>query len=344
MDKLNNIDFAAFVRRMVGQPYWYGTVLYRCTDSLLARKSKQYPGHYTSSRMACYRDDIAHKRVAADCVGGMKGYAWTGGGQGVLESIGTGSAYASVYQANGCPDKSANGMFEYARKSGCAWGTIDTLPEVPGIAVRYDGHVGYYLGGGEVGEWRGFAYGCVITKLKGRKWTHWYQIPFLDYGAAGFDAPSAGREYALGERLLKRGMSGEDVQRLQELLSEMEFSPGAADGVFGAQTEAAVKALQKYGGLTVDGIYGPKTHAELMALIAEAADEEDDTPAEIGHIRVSAAGRWNIRKGPGTDYGILTVVSQGTALAHISTAANGWLCVETAGGPGWISPKALEVG
>ena len=78
MDKLNNIDFAAFVRRMVGQPYWYGTVLYRCTDSLLARKSKQYPSHYTSSRMARYRDDIAHKRVAADCVGGMKGYARRG--------------------------------------------------------------------------------------------------------------------------------------------------------------------------------------------------------------------------------------------------------------------------
>ena len=74
MDKLNNIDFAAFVRKMVRQPYWYGTVLYRCTDSLLARKSKQYPGHYTSSRMARYRDDIAHQRVAADCVGDVRQY------------------------------------------------------------------------------------------------------------------------------------------------------------------------------------------------------------------------------------------------------------------------------
>ena len=94
----------------------------------------------------------------------------------------------------------------------------------------------------------------------------------------------------------------------------------------------------------MDGIYGPKTHAELMALIAEAADEEDDTPAEVGRIRVSAPGRWNIRKGPGTGYGIITVVGQGAELRHISTAANGWACVETAGGPGWISPKALEVG
>ena len=143
---------------------------------------------------------------------------------------------------------------------------------------------------------------------------------------------------------LKVGSRGDSVRTLQSKLKRWGYYSGSVDGIFGAQTEAAVKALQKYGELTVDGIYGPKTHAELMALVAEAADEEDDTPAEVGRIRVSAAGRWNIRKGPGTGYGILTVVSQGTELAHISTAANGWLCVETAGGPGWISPKALEVG
>ena len=146
----------------------------------------------------------------------------------------------------------------------------------------------------------------------------------MDYGAARFDTPSAGREYALGERLLKRGMSGDDVKRLQELLSEMEFSPGAADGVFGAQTEAAVKALQKYGELTVDGVYGPKTHAELMALIAEAADEEDDTPAEIGRIRVAAACRWNIRKGPRTGSGIIPVVGEGPNICATSRS-NGFL-------------------
>ena len=33
--------------------------------------------------------DIAKKKVCADCVGGCKGYAWTNGGVGVLESIGT---------------------------------------------------------------------------------------------------------------------------------------------------------------------------------------------------------------------------------------------------------------
>ena len=68
----------------------------------------QYPAHYGASRTARYLQDIAAKKVAADCIGAAKGYAWTGGGSGVLESIGTGKTFANHYGANGCPDKSAN--------------------------------------------------------------------------------------------------------------------------------------------------------------------------------------------------------------------------------------------
>ena len=179
-----NEHFVAFCEKMVGQPYWYGTVAYKCTENLRARKAKQYPAHYGSSRTARYRDDIAKKKVCADCVGLIKGYQWTNGGQGVIESIGTDRTFSSKYGGHGCPDKSANGMFSYAKSKGCAWGTMDTLPEVPGIALRFDGHVGVYIGGGYAVEERGFNYGCVKTKASSRKWTHWYQLPFVDYGDA----------------------------------------------------------------------------------------------------------------------------------------------------------------
>ena len=145
---LTNEHFAAFCQSMVGQPYWYGTCVYKCTESLRSRKAAQYPSHYGSSRTSRYRDDISKKKVCADCVGLIKGYCWTGGGKGVIESIGTDSTYASSYGANDCPDKSANSMFTYAKNKGCAWGTMDSLPEVPGIALRSDGHVGVYIGGG----------------------------------------------------------------------------------------------------------------------------------------------------------------------------------------------------
>ena len=150
---------------------------------------KQYPAHYTSGRMKRYKDDIAKKKICADCVGGCKGYAWTNGGVGVLESIGTSKTFSSKYGAHGCPDKSANGMFSYAKSKGCAWGDISTLPEMPGIALRFDGHVGYYVGNGYAVEWRGFNYGCVRTRVKDRPWTHWYKLPFIDY-SAGVVTPS----------------------------------------------------------------------------------------------------------------------------------------------------------
>ncbi len=38
----------------------------------------------------------------------------------------------------------ANGMFENAKVKG----TIDTIPEVPGLAVWSDGHIGIYIGNG----------------------------------------------------------------------------------------------------------------------------------------------------------------------------------------------------
>ena len=58
---------------MLGQSYWYGTVVYKCTESLRARKANQYPSHYGSSRTSRYRQDIANQKVCADCVGAGEG-------------------------------------------------------------------------------------------------------------------------------------------------------------------------------------------------------------------------------------------------------------------------------
>ena len=113
-----NEHFADWCQKMVGQPYWYGTCVYKATNSLLSRKSNQYPSSYASSRMSRYKQDIANKAVVSDCIGGCKGYAWTNGGQGVLEAIGTDKSITSKYGSNGCPDKGANSMFTWAKSKG----------------------------------------------------------------------------------------------------------------------------------------------------------------------------------------------------------------------------------
>ncbi len=262
--------------------------VYKCTKNLLDRKAKQYPSHYSSSRMARYKDDIAKKKVAADCIGGAKGYAWSGGGKGVLEAIGTDKTFSSKYSANGCPDQGANSMFAYAKSKGMDWGSISTLPNIVGLALHKDGHVGYTVGDGYAVEWRGFSYGCVKTRIAGRGWTHWYKLPFIDYDGENSVTLPAGNptdipvNNALGNRLLKRGMKGSDVKVMQELLLQLGYAlpKYGADSDFGAETEKAVKAFQKDAGLEEDGKYGDKTHAALMAAVADDDEGEADAPGE----------------------------------------------------------------
>ena len=86
----------------------------------------------------------------------------------------------------------------------------------------------------------------------------------------------------LGDRTLRKGDEGEDVRELQELLVVLGFKL-EADGKFGPVTEAAVKALQLECRLTVDGIYGAKTHEALFDALEEPVDpeESEDDPADV---------------------------------------------------------------
>lgn len=68
---------------------------------------------------------------------------------------------------------------------------------------------------------------------------------------------------------IKRGMSGSGVKVLQERLAQMGYDIGesGADGIFGKNTEAALKKFQKDLGLVVDGIYGDASHNSLLNVL-----------------------------------------------------------------------------
>lgn len=180
-------QLVSFCQKMVGMPYWYGTCVYQCTQSLLSKKAKQYPNHYYDSRMKKYQQNIADRKVCMDCIGLIKGFFWTNGGEGVLEYTQGGEAYKSKYGGNNCPDKGAKGMRGYIRQKGCKNGNIDTLPEVPGVLVFTPTHVGVYIGGGYVIEAKGFSYGVVKTELAKRPWKYWGYLPdtMLEYDTEG---------------------------------------------------------------------------------------------------------------------------------------------------------------
>ncbi|HWM01552.1 MAG TPA: N-acetylmuramoyl-L-alanine amidase [Actinophytocola sp.] len=80
--------------------------------------------------------------------------------------------------------------------------------------------------------------------------------------------------YQLGARplayLVSAPVSGDDVLTLQDRLLELGYDAGRPNGVFGAQTEAALRNFQRDYGLNVDGICGPETLRALRQLSPRA--------------------------------------------------------------------------
>ncbi|MEG4145534.1 N-acetylmuramoyl-L-alanine amidase [Microcoleus sp. Pol12B5] len=62
---------------------------------------------------------------------------------------------------------------------------------------------------------------------------------------------------------LRLGSTGSAVIKLQQRLRDRRFNPGAVDGLFGENTEVAVKAFQRSVGLEDDGIFGINTRTKL---------------------------------------------------------------------------------
>lgn len=287
-------EFVAFVLSMVGMPYWYGTCVYICSSSLLKSKSKQYPSHYGSSRTATYEKAIAARKVCADCIGLIKGFFWTNGGKGVLEYINGGEKFTNKYGSNGCPDKGANSMLTWLKSKGCKHGTIDTLPDVPGILLFKKGHVGVYVGGGWAVEAQGFAYGIVKTEVSKRPWTEWAYLPesMLLYDGSTVVLPETPDKpaeevkptaFKLGSRTLKRTspmMTGDDVKEMQIRLNALGYDCGEADGKFGKNTEQGVRAFQTAMNLEVDGKFGKKSFAALEAIREPEKPKQDESVVE----------------------------------------------------------------
>jgi len=65
--------------------------------------------------------------------------------------------------------------------------------------------------------------------------------------------------FAYEEGTLYNGCRGEEVRELQQALITLGFLNGTADGVYGNNTENAVRAFQKKNNLNVDGLAGEKT-------------------------------------------------------------------------------------
>lgn len=162
----NNLDLVkwAIHAEKSGWGYVWGTYGGVLNRSLLNRKIKQYPNEVGSMSEFIERSWLGGR--TADCVGLIKGYGWLNP-----------ETHQVEYGTNGMLDVSADQMYKNAKEKGLS----STMPEIPGLAVWRKGHIGIYIGNGEVIEAMGTKYGVVKTKFSAKRWTHWLKIPYINY-------------------------------------------------------------------------------------------------------------------------------------------------------------------
>lgn len=67
------------------------------------------------------------------------------------------------------------------------------------------------------------------------------------------------KEYESSQVLSRLGSRGEEVRKIQQKLKNWGYYSGGVDGIYGTQTQNAVKSFQRKNGLTADGIAGKDT-------------------------------------------------------------------------------------
>jgi N-acetylmuramoyl-L-alanine amidase len=137
-----------------------------------------------------------------------------------------------------------------------------------------------------------------------------------------FAALDAAR-WRLGDRLLRHSpghlVHGDDVTELQERLLGLGFHPGRIDGLFGPDTESAVRDFQRGVGLPVDGEVGPATLRAFTDLRRSVAGGSSLSLREREHVRRSGhslAGR-TIVLDPGHGGDDLGAVAHGVVEAEV---------------------------
>lgn len=176
--------------------YMWGGIYRPVTENYIQQLYKIYgKAHYPDSRITALRKCIDKGYYGIDCVGLVKSYYWSGKAEG-----GKGSPnYGKV----GFPDVNANAMFNAAKEKG----TIDKLPEIPGLVLysTKHPHVGVYVGNGYVIESTLSARGDGVTKAKvsaWNGWTHWFKCPYIQYeGEAQTESKPTGLAIKAGNKV-----------------------------------------------------------------------------------------------------------------------------------------------
>ena len=89
------------------------------------------------------------------------------------------------------------------------------------------------------------------------------------------------------EALSKYGSRGEEVKQIQTKLKRWGYYNGNVDGIYGSQTQEAVRYFQRKNGLSVDGIAGPKT-LEAMGIYSSSSNNSSSSTTNSNDVNLLA--------------------------------------------------------
>lgn len=240
---------ADYAMNKLGMPYFYGSKMNVLTESYMALMHERYPKMVSTSYMKKARDKGQVGKINVDCSGLIYGYR--------DKNLGSYQLYST-----------AKKRLPITEVDKFAVGTV----------LWKEGHVGVYVGAGQVVEARGINYGVVMTPVSAHKWEYGLTFDDMTYtydekvegtskGVNPYKEPTRTVTSKLNALLCGKNADeyickGEAVRWVQWELIEAGFDI-EEDGSCGRQTLAAIKEFQRSCKLTEDGLCGPATRKAL---------------------------------------------------------------------------------
>lgn len=298
---MNNKEFIQKLKFADGKNtvYMWGTFGAPVTDSLIDGKAKQYPAWYSARKIAQLKSLVGKNYFAFDCIGLIKAVLWEWDGSNKTSYGG------AQYASNGMPDISANGYIKLCKSVSTNFSAIEA-----GEAVWMPGHIGVYIGNGDVIEatpsWEN---GVQVVKLSARKWEKHGKMPQIEYVV---EQPDAVKIMKVTENLNLRAGEGTQYASIMVMPkgSEVQFISKNSDW-------AKVSYKGRVGYCSTKFLAEDKTNGKVVA------------------------SALNVRSGPGTNYRVQGQLSKGFVV-EILEEKNGWYRIRYGTTTAYVSKDYIE--
>ena len=158
----------------------------------------------------------------------------------------------------------------------------------------------------------------------------------------------------MADAIVGQGDTCPEVNDIQNSLTTANYPVGTIDGIFGAQTYAAVVQFQVAQGLEGDGIVGPMTAQALeleakevyalntlcsTPIAAAEASEPLQTSETVSSQYIVIPDALNVRSGSSKEYPVVAVLTKGASVTAIAEES-GWIQI---GENQWIAGEFVTL-